>query len=275
MSDVSNMDQYNVILNNDNLSNNEFHKLKDICSFIPIRTKGKEYQKCCMGLYENKVRDKVVSEEYKKVVFKRYTTEENWFCTRINIYLALDAPILNKYSEYIKELKCCIGWQKPKFSGICYRSANMSPLEIWATKFKDTFYIPSFFSTSTTREVSLRFNGNVLFEIDTTEYNNFTTLIQCDQTVYKENENLISCYNVFKWVGYSYNDGDAYVIVKLKIVSYDKYNDLETHSIVDAKHGDLPLKYAKSGSPEIKNRKLDAKKFNDVFRKIEENNKRS
>lgn len=270
MAEINDFSIYKSIINKDNLNNSEFHKLKNLCNLIPVRKKGKMFQTHCMGLYSNAVRDKIVSEYYKISVFKRYTSEDNWFCTRINIYLALDAEVLPKYSEYIKELKCCIGWQEPKYKGTCYRGAKMSALEIFACQFKDTFYIPSFWSTSLNKNVATEtFTGNVLFEIDISEFNNFTTIIQKNQSIYsKEEECLLSCYNVYKWIGYGYNDIDNYVTVRLKILDYGKLNDIQTHSIINPNNKKFPEKYLKSGSQTLKNRNVSAKELNNILKEI-------
>lgn len=264
ISTINDFSQYEQILANDNINDNTFHILKEICSFFPVRTKGKRYQKHCMGLYHKELRDKIVKEHNINQILRRYTSEGNWFCTRINIYLALDAEPLTKYSDYIKELKCCIGWQKPKHSGLCYRGARMCATEIGTYMFKECFYIPSFTSTSTVKSVALNnFKGNTLFEIDTSEFNNFTTLIKPEQTKYTaESENLISCYNVYQYIGYTYDPNDTYVTLKLKLVNYDLANDIETHSIKGAEHGNLPEGIIK-GSDEKKDRNVSAKDLND------------
>jgi len=144
----------------------------------------------------------------------------------------------------------------------------MSPLEIWTFKFKDTFYIPSFTSSSLQRTKAEKFDGNVMLIVDTSEYNNFTTIIQPHQSKYAEDECLISCYNVFKWVSYSYNPGDKYVTVELKLVNYDVANSIQTHSIIGAEHGNVPIKYLKSGSEKLKNRHLTAQEFDTCYREF-------
>jgi len=109
MAEIHDMSSYMSVINSDNFDSPEFHQLKNICSFLPVRVKGTMYQKFCMGMFQTNRRNEIVSDSNKTSIFLRYTSEINWFCTRINIYLALDAAVLETYSEYIKELKCCIG----------------------------------------------------------------------------------------------------------------------------------------------------------------------
>jgi hypothetical protein len=263
------INKYTHILKNDSLDNKLFHSLKDICSFLPVRIKGSNYQSYCMGLYSTKERDNIVRPDNRTATIKRYTSEDNWFCTRINLYLAIDTALLENYSKYIKELKCCIGWQQPKYKGLCYRGAFMSPFEIWTYQFKGRFYIPSFTSTSIKKDVAVKtFKGNTLFEIDTTAFNRFTTLIQNNQTVYQtENENLLSCYNVYQFVSYTYNKDDPYVLVRLQLIDYDIANDIITHSIKDADHGNLPSTLVKAGE-KTKNRNVSPKELYDSCQEI-------
>jgi hypothetical protein len=139
--------------------------------------------------------------------------------------LALDL-IKGEHALFAKQLKSCIGWQTPKWRGICYRGALHSPVELFMMAFKKTFYIPSF--TSTAMDPSkMIFNEcpnypmphqgyqNVIFEIDTSEFPNFTTVLNGSQSQYDESENLISCYNIFSWVGFR-------VVSGIKIVSNQK-----------------------------------------------------
>jgi len=254
--------------------------LKQLCCFLPVRSKGQNFIKFCMGLYETTYRNQLVSKESMDKIFKYYTSSPNWFCTKVNILLGLDTNFEKKdkdtgliYGDYIKQLKCCIGWQgKTKnFSGIVYRGAFLSPIEIYAYRFKDTFYIPSFVSTSIDINVATKspFKGNVLIKIDISKENKFSTIIQNDQTIYPdEKECLLSCYNIYHFKNVYYDKSKDYVVMELETVSYDNTNNLKDHTIIGATHGDFPLKFLKSGSDFIKKRDLPAKELWKVVEEI-------
>jgi len=169
-----------------------------------------------------------------------------------------NAPYGGLWASYSKDLKSCIGWQTPKFSGLVYRGALHSPLEIFIMSFKRRFYIPSFTSTAVNPN-RLLFNPfpdsnadsktayqNIIFEIDTSNFPNFSTLIQTHQTQYPdETECLLSCYNIYSWQGFRVNKFNVpktnisvnVGIVSLKVEVYEQYHDLDTASIVGPNNG--------------------------------------
>jgi hypothetical protein len=85
---------------------------------------------------------------------------------------------------------------------------------------------------------------NVIFEIDASEFPNFTTVIQKHQSKFtdEEAESLISCYNIYSWQGFEgvkYHPNeqvpDFYVpipLVKLKIENYTELHDVDTARIL-------------------------------------------
>lgn len=278
MNSIYNLEYYLEILCSDNLDNDSFKQLIELCSFFPVRSKAKNFKQYCMGLFEIQKRNNIVESKYKDKIFNLYTFHDSRFYSRINILLALDSNFEKfdnqnevYYGEYIKELKCCIGWQKPKYTGKVYRGANLSPLELYTYYFKDKFYIPSFVSTTTDKNIALKppFKGNVLIEIDLCKEFRFSTLIQNQQTKYpEEKECLISCYNIYKFKDISFNKNDNYVIMKLETVNYDDNNDIINHNIHGSVHGNLPEKFLKSGSEKIKNRNLEGYQLFDIYNQI-------
>jgi hypothetical protein len=161
-----------------------------------------------------------------------------------------------QYAHYVGELKACLGWQTPKWSGLAWRGALHSPVELFMMATKGTFvapqhspllgifFIPSFVSTSISPKCIIfdRFkrrdydeeiktgmpkgHQNCIFEFDTSEWPDFSSLLlDPSQAEYceTERENLLSCYNVYEWVGYQmikYNGKEA-PLIRLKIRNYD------------------------------------------------------
>lgn len=271
---ISNLETHLQIISESTLSSEDLAILINFTGLLCVRCKGDNYQKYCMGLFDDNSRNTIIQQSYMDYIFNLWTAKETQFCTRVNIWLGLDYNLdkidkTNKlqYSEYIRELKCCIGWQKPKHSGLVYRGLSLSCLEIYTYKFKKIFYFPTFLSTSTNKEVATQspFKGNVLLIIDTSSYNNFTTLIQDKQTKYpEENECLISCYNIFELIDISYNGiftKDPYVTIKLKIINYDKNNDITKHNIIGSQHSNFPTGFLKSGSGILVNKNFSAQEL--------------
>jgi len=276
MAETHNLDEFLETLTTKTITSDELDALKRLCSFLVVRTKGQNYQKLCMGLYEKEIRDQIVEQKSRDEIFKIYTSSKSYVYTKLNIFLALDTnldkwdlPHQLFYYEYIRKLKCCIGWQKPKYSDIVYRGATMSPLELYTYFFKKKFYIPSFVSASLKKKVALRapFKGNILIEFDLSEYNQFSTIIQKQQSIYKESECLLSCYNVFEFNGVTLQkiNGQDIVVMKLTVKDYDECNDIENHTIIGATHGDIHQKYLKSGSDTLKNRDVTSKQLYECF----------
>jgi len=159
--------------------------------------------------------------------------------------------IKDQWASYAKDLKSCIGWQTPKYSGKVYRGALHSPMEIFMMSFKHYFYIPSFTSTATSPEKMILTPfpkdpkpntgyQNVIFEIDTTEFPNFSTIILPGQTDFDESESLLSCYNIFSWQGFRVNRWENpqanvvhYIpVISLNIEDYVFNHDLDKQCII-------------------------------------------
>jgi len=276
MAETHNFEEFLDTLTTKTITPVELDALRKLCSFLAVRTKGTNYQKLCMGLYENDIRDQIVEQKSRDEIFKIYTSSKSSVYTKLNIFLALDAnldkwdvPHQLFYYEYIRKLKCCIGWQLPKYSDIVYRGVTMSALELYTYYFKKKFYIPSFLSTSLKKKVALKppFQGNVLIEIDLSEDNRFTTIIQPQQSIYKESECLLTCYNIYEFKGVELQNinNQPIVVMKLLLKNYEKCNDIENHTIIGATHGDIPLKFLKSGSDTLKSREVSATKLYEIF----------
>lgn len=172
--------------------------------------------------------------------------------------------------------------------GTCYSSLHLSH----QMAFKKCFYIPSFITTcidpdSLDFEVwddakcDLRKNfHNVLLEIDTSAYPNFSTILQPSQSdrYYACKESLISCYNIFEWVGYklvkiwvdldSENERQIEVpMVSLRISDYENVNDLENHR-VKGPSSPIPEEWILGRAAALKSRETGPSQLNKNFQDL-------
>jgi hypothetical protein len=273
MVHINNISYYNNIIMNPSKNPTLFHELKTACSFIPIRFKAQKFMKKCIGLLDINERNDLVNNK-RDAIFYRYTSEENWFCTRLNLSLAIDLEeFINQECQYIRYLKCCIGWQskeqpiKPKY---VYRGAYMNAIEAISFQIKDTFYIPNFVSTSTVKESAFR--GNVIMRIDISNYHAFAALINPNQSKYDEKECLLSCYNVYRFKGF-YDSGNR-LVIDLETLNESTMVDRKNspnHAIIGASHGNLPVNLLKGASNEIGDRSINSDGIISQILKLQKN----
>lgn len=244
--------------------------IKAMTSFLPVRQKLPNFVAYVLGFLEKDVfrglvdydtkdtnthPNKVLKAEGVKVI-QQFTGHcpdaDPMRAVLVNLYLSTDSILPENLADYAKKLKGCIGWQTPKYRGKVYRAACHSPIEIFMMAWKHYFYLPSFIAT-TCDPSSINFEPikegatewhNVLFEIDTHDFPNFTTLLNPDETpnYYTQKTSLISCYNIFQWVGYKRvkiltavatpDEKEIEVpLIQLKIVDYVEQNDVSEHRI--------------------------------------------
>jgi len=117
--------------------------------------------------------------------------------------------------------------------------------------FKHFFYLPSFTSTAMAPEKMILHPfpkdpkpktgyQNCIFEIDTSSFPNFSTIILPHQTIYDESESLLSCYNIYSWQGFRLNKWihpqtkEVFYIpvISLKIEDYVSTHDLDKQCII-------------------------------------------
>lgn len=122
----------------------------------------------------------------------------------------LDA--LEDNSENIKILKSVIG-RHESYTGVCYFTAEASPIDIWSLAFLGYFYLPTFVITKPKSYHDLI--GPVIFEVDTTEFSEFTTLSEVDGA----DAVVLSCYNIYHYEEDRVDD-EGKIIVKLKVQNY-------------------------------------------------------
>jgi len=179
---------------------------------------------------------------YKVVEFKQAVL------ARINTMLAFD-EFTPEMAQYAKELKAVIGWRTPKYSGKIYRASLCSPLDIFIMAFRQRFYLPGFVS-GVVNPNNLSFRSfprlnanpdanyeNAIFEIDTSEFPNFSTVFESPDNF--EEECLLSCYNIYSWKGIRLVEvRDALTenlvmvpVISLKVEIYQLHHDLTSGSI--------------------------------------------
>lgn len=104
---------------------------------------------------------------------------------------------------------------------------------------------------------------NVIFEIDTSEFPNFSTIILPHQSPYDERENLLSCYNIFSWQGFRVNKWvhphtkKVYEmpVISLKIEDYEDLHDLERKCITGPS-GSVPEEWMTKRGEIVRSRNL-------------------
>lgn len=200
------------------------HLIKNLVNF-PVRhqlpgyltiTKDLQLDRTCVNTLVNPAPHNHSLTPFGDAAILQYTSGEKNPAARVNLMLSLG--LMNNDSDnatWVKELCTCIHLQEPKFPGMVYHAALVSPLEIFMMAWKHHFYIPSFVSGSILPEAmgfsewtekfseeitSLR--HNVVFEIDTRKFTEFSTFVKPRQTKVEGTDVLLSCYNVYSFGGY-------------------------------------------------------------------------
>jgi len=275
------------------------------CGYLPLRKKGHFYVEVCMGNLNTEEFNWL--KENSTAIFKLYTSEPGWFCSKINLLMASDSALLEKgttavnapkntqeqyksekwvplnilgsphitYGLYVRFLKCAIGLlskeqrmnkNPPPNMNIhavntVWRGLDLSPIEILTYGFKKIFYIPSFVSTSIDPKKAFE-DKNTTIEIDISEFKEYLCLIGKEQSIFftSERECLISCYNIYEYIGYENGT------LKLKLRNYHNLNSVQTNSlnqilnsvdIVDALNlNNIPELYFRKKNPKEQNIKL-------------------
>lgn len=110
-------------------------------------------------------------------------------------------------AEDIKVLRSVIGRHEP-YSGVCYFTADASPVDIWSLAFLGYFYLPTFVTAKPDSYNTLF--GSVIFEVDTRGFDEFAT--RYEDTV------VLTCYNIYHYAGYRVEEGK--IFVRLEVQNY-------------------------------------------------------
>jgi len=242
----------------------------------------------------------VIGECGNRVVYMYTYGPPPWYCSRINLLLAMDL-ICADFALYTRQLESCIEWQSPKWRGLCWRGGLHSPIEIFAMAFKKCFFFPSFVSASiksnpnndqaggcffnewtesknstARKESKIVGMHNVKFEIDTSAYPQKSTLIQEHQTPYHhEEENLLSCYNIYEWKGIRVTAGKIPVI-SLKVIDSRTGINPETGKVLNCCEHVLPPEWMETRVSQVqRSRNMTPETFMENFRCLYESYNRN
>ena len=126
-----------------------------------------------------------------------YTNHPTEHYAKVNLALASDSSTLEKYSNYIPQLKSSI-LAKPLFDdGIVYRGVELSSKEIEQMERLKSFFIPSFTSTSIDSQKAYQKSSMMVIKLPYAC--SYACSITQDLSKYynDEREVLLSCYSAF------------------------------------------------------------------------------
>jgi len=157
------------------------------------------YLEFCTGWLEE--HERPADEKQMTAIVWKYTSAPGWFCTGVNLGLALDyAPYVKKHSLYIRHLKYCCG-KLPGWKGVGYRGVNMTPLERKSMKEAGRFYLPSFTSVSREFKKCFTTSKNTILKINIASgKDNILTTPKLSKYFNVEAEVILSCYTLFEYV---------------------------------------------------------------------------
>lgn len=165
-----------------------------------------------MGEFEKAEFEELIKSNTQSVLGEFYEMR-----TLLNSKLTKDEMLSDEESLLLRKIKAVIGKSEPKPTNLCYFAAKLSPIELWRFNVKGKFYIPNFLLTTTNLDLLSEIpEGNVIFEIDNSQFNSFSMIVTND--IY-----LISCYNTFEWEEYR-RDEKGRNIVRLRVLNYHFQN---------------------------------------------------
>lgn len=177
------------LLGEDGLKGASLTKLDgDMVNFLVPLTKQSNYLKYC---------SKIEPCLDPTSAIRQYTDHVTEHYARINISLAADSDGLQKYSDYIPQLRSAI-MNKPLLDdGLVYRGVNLTDSEIEHMERNKRFFIPSF--TSTSIESSKAYAKSALMVIKLPYGCRYACSItnNLSKHYYEEREVLLSCYSAF------------------------------------------------------------------------------
>ena len=229
-------------------------EIDNIVSFFPVRSMLPNYKKFIHedkwdGNYRPKLN--TCAQTLDKIA-----TDPD-FLEQINILTRLDqaSPKSMDESEIIeiKNLIECIHAADEKPQGRLYALKIMSPIELFKMVWKRKFYLPEFtiaqianepeevnFEALTSADLNAQSRGvetplnraNVLFEIDTSEFNAFSMALSKNGDT-KNRQALLTPYNVFEFTGFKTADvaGKIILVLQFKVKNYFMETDFEKYCL--------------------------------------------
>lgn len=172
-----------------------------------------DFQKKCTGEFEDVAWSQI--EQRKDEILARAPQSIIDYNARLT-----QEDIPDGIAYQLKALKNTIGYNRNEHKGLCYFSADVSPIEVWSLAYERFFYIPTFIiaKMDTPRGVP----GRVIFEVDLSKFSEFSTKLD-DFNV------ILSCYNIYDYQNIRPH-GDQ-VIVRLQVADYHKFPTCD--SVID------------------------------------------
>ena len=161
----------------------------DTYHFLVTDTKQPNYLKYC-----NQVETAINPIE----TINKYTDHTTQYFAKVNLTLASDASKIVEYKDYIPQLRASILFQPTLEDTILYRGVELSDKEMTHMERLQTFFIPSFTSTSTDSSRAYKKNTTMVINIP------FGCKYACSITdklsKYHsvEKEILLACYSAFR-----------------------------------------------------------------------------
>eukprot|EP01098_Paradermamoeba_levis_P008241 TRINITY_DN3418_c0_g1_i3.p1 TRINITY_DN3418_c0_g1~~TRINITY_DN3418_c0_g1_i3.p1 ORF type:complete len:170 (-),score=29.12 TRINITY_DN3418_c0_g1_i3:49-558(-) len=130
---------------------------------------------------------------------RKYTEHTSDLYSQVNFSLASDSSALEKYADYIKELRATVlATPLLENPGVFFRGVDLSALERNQMEKLGKFFIPSF--TSTSIDPSKCYSKSATLHIRTSFFSKYACSITSEHSNYYESERevLLVCYSAFQ-----------------------------------------------------------------------------
>ena len=181
---------------------------EEVVDFLVTKLKQGNYQKYCSEFQP------LESFESTKII-NQYTDHISELYAKVNLSLASDSQELQKYGEYISKLRNSI-FSTPLYDhGLLYRGVELSDIEINEMESLQSFYIPSFTSTSVDSNKAYSKSSTMIIKVP------FASKYACSITeslskhYNDEKEVLLACYSAFRLERVEYVNNKKFVSLYL------------------------------------------------------------
>ena len=170
-----------------------------------------------------------------QLIINQYTDHTTELYAKVNLSLASDAKTLQSFGEYIKQLRASILSQPLFDNDLLYRGVDMSDLELNELEKLQSFYIPSFTSTSVDCNKAYSKSCMMILKLP------YACKYACSITeplskfYHEEREVLLSCYSAYRLERIEYVNKKKFITLyldehlsalsALDQIEYYDYND--------------------------------------------------
>ena len=180
----------------------------EVVDFLVTKLKQQNYQKYCSELQP--------LEQFESTkIINQYTDHITELYAKINLSLASDSHVLQKHGEYISKLRNSI-FSSPLYDhGLLYRGVELSNIEINEMELLQSFYIPSFTSTSVDSNKAYSKSSTMIIKVP------FASKYACSITeslskhYNDEKEVLLACYSAFRLERVEYVNNKKFISLYL------------------------------------------------------------